>query len=70
MFVGLGWSMTARLADELRLGDAVFRRCISTRFAAVGGVPGINLNPGAPSVFRFGAQNRDELTPASVTDTS
>ena len=38
-------------------------------FAAIRGVPGIDLNPGAPSVFRFGAQNRDELAPASVTDT-
>ena len=38
--------------------------------AAVRGVPGVDLNPDAPSIFRFGAQNRDELAPAGVTDAS
>ena len=38
--------------------------------AAIGRVPGIDLSPSAPSIFRFGAQNRDEPAPAGVTDTS
>jgi len=42
----------------VRLGDAVFGCCVSTFLAAVGGVPGVDLNPGAPSIFCFGAQNR------------
>ena len=63
-------AMRASLAFELRLGDAVFGGCIPTFLAAVRGVPGVDLNPDTPSIFRFGAQNRDEATPASVTDTS
>src|ERR1700677_2295151 len=62
--------MIAALTDEFRLADAVLSGCIPTFLAAVGGVPGVDLDPGAPSVFRFGAQYRDELTPASVTDRS
>jgi hypothetical protein len=31
-------------------------------------VLGVDLNPRAPSIFRFGAQNRDELTPARVNE--
>jgi hypothetical protein len=69
MLVCLG-AMRASLAFELRLGDAVFGGCIPTFLAAVRGVPGVDLNPDTPSIFRFGAQNRDEATPASVTDTS
>src|ERR1700722_18969537 len=61
--------MTASLAFESRLGDAVFGGCIPTFLAAVRGVPGVDLNPDTASIFRFGAQNRDELAPASVTDT-
>jgi len=60
----------ASLADEVRLGDAVLRCCVPAGFAAVGSVPGVDLNPGAPSLFRFGAQNRDEPAPAGVTDAS
>ena len=66
MFVGLGRSMTTRLADEFRLADAILACCVPTGLAAVGGGPGVDLNPGAPSLFRFGAQNRDELSPARV----
>src|ERR1700677_18063 len=62
--------MIAALTDEFRLADAVLSGCIPTFLAAVGGVPGVDLDPGAPSVFRFGAQYRDELAPASVTDRS
>src|SRR5271156_4805405 len=63
-------AMTASPAFERRLGDAVFGGGIPALFAAVRGVPGVDLNPDTPSIFRFGAQNRDEATPASVTDTS
>ena len=66
MFVSLG-AMRASLAFEGRLGDAILRRCVPTVFAAVRGVPGVDLNPDTPSIFRFGAQNRDEPAPAGVT---
>ncbi len=69
LFIGLG-AMAAPLADEFRLGQAVLPGCMPAGFTAVGGVPGIDLYPYASSVFRFDAQNRDELPPASVTDTS
>jgi hypothetical protein len=59
-----------RPCNEIRLRDAVLRRCVSTVFAAVRGVPGVDLNPDTPSLFRFGAQIRDEPAPAGVTDTS
>src|SRR6478736_8875819 len=62
-------TMRASLAFEGRLGDAIFGGCITAFLAAVRGVPGVDLNPDTPSIFRFGAQNRDEATPASVTDT-
>ncbi|MGK2902765.1 MAG: RES family NAD+ phosphorylase [Mycobacterium sp.] len=52
------------------MADAIFGCCVATALAPVGGVPGVDLDPGAPSVFRFGAQYRDELAPASVTDRS
>ena len=60
--------VTAALAGEFRLCDAVLVRCVPAALTPVGGVPGIDLNPSPPSLFRFGAQYRDELTPASVTD--
>ena len=60
MFVGLG-AVRPHAGIELRLGDAVLRCCVPTGFAAVGGVPGVDLNPDTPSLFRFGAQYRDEL---------
>ena len=63
-------AVTAALAGELRLRDAVRARHVPTGFAAVGGVPGVDLNPSPPSLFRFSAQYRDELTPASVTNRS
>lgn len=69
MCVG-GCFVTAALADEFRLGDAILRGCMFAPFAAVGSVPGVDLDPGAPSIFRFGAQYRDELAPASVTNAS
>src|SRR5271163_2499536 len=54
--------------DVACLRDTVGARYVPTSFAAVGGVPGVDLNPSPPSLFRFSAQYRDELTPASVTD--
>ena len=69
MFVGLG-NESACLATKLRLRDAILRCCVPAGFAAVRGVSGVDLNPDAPSIFRFGAQNRKKLTPASVTNTS
>jgi hypothetical protein len=63
-------AVRASPAGEFRLRDAVLARYVPTGFAAVGGVPGVDLNPSPPSLFRFGAQYRDELTPASVTDRS
>jgi hypothetical protein len=69
VFVGL-CAVPAPLATKLRLADAVTSGCMPAGLAAIGGVPRVDLNPDAPSIFRFGAQNRDELTPASVTNTS
>lgn len=57
-------------ADEYRLGGAVFFSCMPAGFAAGGGVAGVDHDADAPSVFRFGAQNRDELSPAGIDDTS
>ena len=54
MFVCLGAMPTAP-AGEFRLRDAVLPCCVSTVLAAIGGVPGINLNHYTPSVLRFGA---------------
>jgi hypothetical protein len=54
VFVGLG-AMSAQLADELCLADTVPGCCVSTVLAAVGGVPGVDLDQYTPSVFRFGA---------------
>ena len=66
VFVGL-CRVPARVADEFRLTDAVLPCREPTGFTAIGGVPGVDLYPGASSVFRFGAQNRDELAqPASL----
>src|SRR5437660_1238563 len=61
--------MRASLADERRLGDAIFGGGVSTFLAAVRGVSGVDLDPDTPSIFRFGAQNRDEATPARVPNT-
>ena len=41
--------MTAALADELRSGDAVLARSVSAGLAAVGGVPGIDLESVRPA---------------------
>jgi hypothetical protein len=59
--------VAAALAGEFRLADAILGRCMTAALTPIRGVPGVDLDPGAPSVFRFGAQYRDELTPASVT---
>src|ERR1700757_805709 len=59
--------MTACGTTKFRLRDAILRRCMPTVLAAVRGVPGVDLNPDTPSLFRFGAQNRDEPAPAGVT---
>ena len=69
VFVGVG-GVPAAPACEYRLGDAVLFGCVPAGFATVGGVPGIDLDHGASSVFRFGAQHRDELSPARIADTS
>src|SRR5262245_44242846 len=69
MFVCL-CSVTAALALEYRLADAIPPGRMSTVLAAIGGVPGVDLNPDTPSFFRFGAQYRDEPAPAGVTDAS
>ncbi|MDT7793397.1 MAG: hypothetical protein QOD59_2833 [Mycobacterium sp.] len=69
VFVGLS-SVPAALTTKLRLADAVASGGMPAGLAAVGGVPWVDLNPDTPSIFRFGAQNRDELTPARVTNTS
>ena len=57
--------MRMSLAFEFRLGDAILGGCIPTVLAAIRCVPGVDLNPGAPSIVRFGAQNRDELAPVN-----
>jgi hypothetical protein len=56
VFIGIGRSVTACGATKCRLSDAILLRCVPKGFAAVGGVPGVDLNPGASSFFRFGAQ--------------
>ena len=66
LFVSVG-GVSARLTGERGLGDSVLSCCVTTVFAAIGGVFWVDLDPGASSVFRFGAQNRDELPPPSVT---
>ena len=53
MFVGVG-GVAAAPATKLRLADAILDRCVPTRLAAV---RWIDLHPGTPSIFRFGAQN-------------
>ena len=63
-------AMRASLAAKFRLRDAVRARGIPTALTPVGGVPGVDLDPNPPSLFRFGAQYRDELAPSSVTDRS
>jgi hypothetical protein len=61
--------VTAALADEFRLAEAILGCCVTAALTPVGGVPGVYLDPSAPSVFRFGAQYQDELTqPASLID--
>jgi methylated-DNA-[protein]-cysteine S-methyltransferase len=60
--------VTAALAGEVRLSDAILARCVSAALTLVGSVPWVDLDPDTPSVFRFGAQYRDELAPASITD--
>jgi hypothetical protein len=60
--------MTAALADEFRLVDAILGCCVAAALTTVGGVLRVDLDPAAPSVFCFGAQYRDELTPAGVAD--
>lgn len=69
MFVGR-CGVTAALAGEFRLADAILGCCVTAALTPVGGVAGVDLDPGAPSIFRFGAQYRDELAPASVSDRS
>ena len=63
MFVGLG-GICAALAYEFGLRDPVFGGCMPTGFAAVRGVPGVDLYPGTPSIFRFGAQTWRGVNPA------
>jgi hypothetical protein len=66
LFVGLG-RVATDATSENRLGDAILRGCMPAGFATVRSMAGIDVDPDAPSFFRFGAQNRDELPPASVT---
>ena len=55
MFVGPS-GVTTALADEFRLVNAILACRVSAGLAAIGGVPGIDLDQCASSVFRFGAQ--------------
>jgi len=63
-------SVPTPLAGELCLGDAVPFGDMPAGFATVGSMPRLDLDQCASSVFRFGAQNRYELAPGSVTNTS
>ena len=54
--------VTAALAGEFRLADAILRGRMFAPFAAVGGVPGVDLDPDTPSVFRFGALYRTKFS--------
>ncbi len=69
VLVGL-CGVSACSADKFGLGEPIFSSCMPACFAAVGGVPGVDFDPDASSVFRFGAQNRDEVAPARVRNTS
>src|ERR1700722_18495224 len=62
--------VTAALGGEVRLRDTVRARCVPAALTPVGGVLGVDLNRAPRSLFRFGAQYRDQLAPASVTDRS
>src|ERR1035441_2297779 len=68
MFVRLG-AMPTGAANEFRLRDPVAGGCVSAGLAAIRRVPGGDLYPRKPSVFRLSGQNRDDLPPASITDT-
>ena len=69
VFVGL-CGVSACFAGKRRLVEPVLLGCVPAGFAAVGCVPRVDFDPDASSVFRFGAQNRDEVAPARVRDTS
>ena len=65
LFVGLR-DMCTSLADEFCLGGTVLGGSMPAG-ATVGGVPGVDLDPKASNVSRFGAQYRDEEPqPASL----
>lgn len=54
MFVGLS-TVAASPADEFRLGNTILACSVSAGLTVIRGVPGINLDQCASSVFRFGA---------------
>src|ERR1035437_6162220 len=69
MLVGVR-GVTTRLTAEHCLADAVLFGGVTATATAVGGVPGIYAYHCASSLFRFGAQDRDEGSPARIGDTS
>ena len=65
------WAAVATgLAHEFRLADAILFRYVPAGFTAVRGVAGIHVDADASSVFRFGAQYRQELPPPRITNAS
>src|ERR1019366_8876154 len=62
--------MAAPPTAELRLSDAVTRLDVSTLVTGLTGVPGVHAQYRPPSFFRFGFQDRAELSPARVVDAS
>ena len=69
VFVGLG-GVPALSARELHLTDSMLFRYATAGFAAIRRVAGVDLDPDAPSVFRFDAQDCEELPPPCITNTS
>jgi hypothetical protein len=69
MFVGVE-SVPAPPTGEHRLAGAVLLGGVPAGFTAVGGMSGVHLDHHTSSLFRFGAQDRYELSPAGVMDAS
>src|SRR4029450_6844408 len=59
-------SVRAPPTGEPPLAAAVLLGRVPPDFTAVGGVPGVHLDHDTSSLFRFGAQDRHELSPAGV----
>jgi hypothetical protein len=62
-------AVSACSAYKSRLRGPIFLSCMAAQLAAIRCVPRVDRDPHTPSVFRFGAQNRNKVAPARVADT-